>query len=267
MASEPRAWAEIEAVTLRHANACDWIVDEIGGARERLVERRDHVEHVTSSSEASAEYRQALGEAIDLVGELGVAVAAAAHAMRSYLRAAEPAAAAPAATSGSTRLAPGAVGPPSSGSTAPITARWRRADDVPPWVRTAARDFKDRPYGDGRLTRGVFQGKQIVSGRDRHLASDLDHDPLPAPPDTFYGHVESQVAAAMRSHDLRHGEVVLDNTPCGTRERDRDFPWVCEKILPSILPRGSTLTIWATRDSGRTWWRGDYTGTGERISR
>jgi hypothetical protein len=41
--------------------------------------------------------------------------------------------------------------------------------------------------------------------------------------------------------------------------------WACDKILPSILPQGSRLTVWVTRDGGRTWWRGTYVGTGERI--
>lgn len=39
------------------------------------------------------------------------------------------------------------------------------------------------------------------------------------------------------------------------------------RSLPAILPQGSRLRVWVTRDGGTTWWRRVYTGTGERITR
>jgi hypothetical protein len=82
---------------------------------------------------------------------------------------------------------------------------------------------------------------------------------------TFYQHAESKAAARMRQANLPEAEVVLDNTVCGTNERDRSYEWTCDRILPSILPSGARLMVWVTRDGGRTWWRSTYVGTGERI--
>jgi hypothetical protein len=39
----------------------------------------------------------------------------------------------------------------------------------------------------------------------------------------------------------------------------------CENILPAILPPGARLTVWVTSDSGRSWQRGVYVGTGEMV--
>jgi hypothetical protein len=56
-----------------------------------------------------------------------------------------------------------------------------------------------------------------------------------------------------------------DTITCGNRGFDRDWPMTCEKFLPSLLPAGGRLTVWATPDGGRTWWTKTYVGTGERI--
>jgi hypothetical protein len=143
-------------------------------------------------------------------------------------------------------------GPPPRGDVpttpAPIGQRWLRVDDVPPWVRSAARGFLTRPEGISRPTVSVFEGEQIVSGgRDRSIAADLDHDPLRGPPVTLYQHAEAKAAAL--------------------NPRDKDQDWACERILPSILPALSRLTVWVTRDGGVSWWRGVYHGTGGRIRR
>jgi hypothetical protein len=112
----------------------------------------------------------------------------------------------------------------------------------------------------------------IYSGREgKRISDDLDHSPLAGPPTVFDRHVESKVAARMRDEARGrpetppHAEVVLDNTTCGTNERDRNSPWTCHKVLPSILPRDSTLVVWTTCDGGRTFRRHAYHGTGERI--
>ncbi|WP_372446029.1 DddA-like double-stranded DNA deaminase toxin [Micromonospora humidisoli] len=70
--------------------------------------------------------------------------------------------------------------------------------------------------------------------------------------------------ASSRSPENK-GELVLNNTTCGTRDFDRDWPLTCDKLLPPVLPAGARLTVWATQDGGRTWWTTTYTGTGERV--
>jgi hypothetical protein len=161
---------------------------------------------------------------------------------------------------------------------------------VPASVRRAGAGFVPRPEGTNRPTLGQLTptagslptnpageqlsghpggqdlGRRLESGgRDRSLADDLRHDPLRGPPVTFYQHVEAKAAAAMRREQLRDAELVLDNTVCGSTDRDRSQPWACHAILPSILPLGARLRVWVTRDGGRTWWQTTYRGTGERI--
>lgn len=78
-------------------------------------------------------------------------------------------------------------------------------------------------------------------------------------------HVESHTAARMRRQGLSEGVLVLNNVTCGNRGFDNDWPATCDKLLPPILPAGSRLTVWATADSGQTWWTKTYVGTGEGI--
>lgn len=80
-------------------------------------------------------------------------------------------------------------------------------------------------------------------------------------PVTFYQHTESKAAARMRQRKIAAADLVIDNTVCGTNDNDQTHGWACDKILPA----GSRLTVWVTRDGGLTWWRGTYVGTGERI--
>ncbi len=83
----------------------------------------------------------------------------------------------------------------------------------------------------------------------------------------MWQHVESKVAAIIRREGTNEAELVINNIPCGnTREVSAAAnPYSCERILPAILPAGTRLTVWVTPDSGRTWLRGTYHGTGERI--
>lgn len=97
------------------------------------------------------------------------------------------------------------------------------------------------------------------------LVEDLHPFRLGGWPQTFFRHVEGHVAARMRREGMAEGEVVLNNIPCGNRGYDNDFPYTCEKLLRSVLPSGSRLTVWATQDGGQTWWHRTYVGTGERI--
>ncbi|MEO3742169.1 DddA-like double-stranded DNA deaminase toxin [Plantactinospora sp. B5E13] len=150
----------------------------------------------------------------------------------------------------------------------PVGPGWVRATVVPDRVRKIGGGFRSRPAGTNRPSAGVFRGSPLQSGgRDRSIAADLVHEPLRGPPVTFYQHVESKAAATMRRDNVTEADLVVDNTVCGTNQRDHDQEWSCAAVLPSILPHGSRLTVWVTRDSGRTWWRTTYLGTGERIRR
>ena len=137
---------------------------------------------------------------------------------------------------------------------------------MPDRIREAGGRFLPRQDGVNRPTTGIFRGLNLESGgRDQSIADDLEYDPLRGPPVTFYQHVESKVAALMRRGSIASADLVVDNTVCGTNQRDREHAWSCAAILPAILPLNARLTVWVTRDSGRTWWRTTYTGTGERI--
>jgi hypothetical protein len=152
----------------------------------------------------------------------------------------------------------------------PVGPDWAPVDPgtLPDSVRSCAGRLQARPAGSTRPTLGLFNGEEIFSGGgDRSLAADLDHDPLRGPPVTFYDHAESKAAARMRRTGSVEADLAVDNTVCGTNDRDQTYPWTCDKVLPAILPHGSRLRLWVTRDGGATWWHRVYTGTGERITR
>ncbi|WP_123607156.1 DddA-like double-stranded DNA deaminase toxin [Micromonospora sp. Llam0] len=156
----------------------------------------------------------------------------------------------------------------SSPTPAPAGAWWSPPETLPRHVAEAGSTFLPRPEGANRPTSGIYAGNQVESGgRDKSVAADLISDPLRGPPVTFYQHVESKVAAMMRRDGTAKGDLVLDNTVCGSNQRDQDHEWSCDKILPSIIPAGSELTVYTTRDQGKTWWKRTYVGTGERIIR
>jgi hypothetical protein len=145
-----------------------------------------------------------------------------------------------------------------------------RADPatLPDVVRAATGRLDPRPAGSTRPTQGLLNGEPVTSGGgDRSLAADLDHDPLRGPPVTFYDHAEAKAAAHMRWTGSSECDLAIDNTVCGTNDRDRSYTWTCDKVLPAILPGGSRLRVWVTRDGGHSWWHRIYTGTGERITR
>lgn len=150
----------------------------------------------------------------------------------------------------------------------PADPAWMRVDpaDLPDTIRRAIGRFEPRPAGSTRPTAGLLNDEAVTSGGgDRSLAADLVHDPLRGPPVTFYDHVESKAAAHLRRTGATEADLAIDNTVCGTNDRDRSYPWTCDRILPAILPSGSRLRLWVTRDGGHSWWHRTYTGTGERI--
>lgn len=152
----------------------------------------------------------------------------------------------------------------------PADPVWVRVDPaaLPATLRRAIGRFEPRPAGSTRPTAGLLNDEAVTSGGgDRSLAADLVHDPLRGPPVTFYDHVESKAAAHLRRTGAAEADLAIDNTVCGTNDRDRSYSWTCDRVLPAILPSGSRLRLWVTRDGGHTWWHRTYTGTGERIRR
>ncbi|WP_231399231.1 DddA-like double-stranded DNA deaminase toxin [Longispora fulva] len=146
---------------------------------------------------------------------------------------------------------------------------WDRPTHIPAHVRASADASHFTPRSQGGLPRptvAVFRGQELLSNRpDPAIAADLRWEPFPRPNDALYVHAETKVAAIMRSESLTEAEITIDNTVCGTRDFDRDKAWTCDKVLPSIMPPKSRLTVWATDDGGKMWARGVYVGTGERI--
>ncbi|WCN79666.1 MULTISPECIES: DddA-like double-stranded DNA deaminase toxin [Micromonospora] len=114
-------------------------------------------------------------------------------------------------------------------------------------------DFSAEP--DGRL-----RSRQIRVGR--LPAAGVGLKP-PLAQAIVMDHAEAQAAAELR----RPGSpsevtLVLNHTPCDDPIR----PLVCEKILATILPQGTRLTVFLT-DGDRTWLHKLYVGTGEGIRR
>jgi len=160
--------------------------------------------------------------------------------------------------------------PPAAG---PVTARWVRASRPPEWVDTGGVRFAPRAPVDGRVTSGILTGGSIEGeslssgGHDKALADDLDLPRLRdgTPPAVVYRHVEGQAAARLRRSSVNRAELAIDNTMCGSNERDFSAPFTCERLLASIMPAGSQLRVWSTSDGGYSWWLAVFTGTGERI--
>jgi hypothetical protein len=124
----------------------------------------------------------------------------------------------------------------------------------------------------------------MSGSKDKSLADDLNVPRLRdgTPPAVTYKHAEGNAARRMRDQARRQqeehggqgktdsdqpleGNLALDNTMCGSRPYDQDWPLTCEKILESILPAGSRLDVWITCDGGLTWWHSVFIGTGDRI--
>ena len=158
----------------------------------------------------------------------------------------------------------------------PVVAGWERieAPDTPQRVREAAREFQPRVGGQPRETTAIYDGRTLVSGgRQRELANDLAYErsprpggrPYPQAPNVLYEHPEMKVAADMRRRGLTSVEVVVDNSMCGTREFDGEYPLSCDKLLPGAMPAGSQMTLWATVDGGRNFYRRTIIGTGSLI--
>ncbi|MFI7607744.1 DddA-like double-stranded DNA deaminase toxin [Micromonospora sp. NPDC049366] len=171
--------------------------------------------------------------------------------------------------------------PPTSQPLQPVTPGWTQVPGqaAPQHVRTAAQDFQPRYSGEPRPTTASYNGQTITSGGgQRHLADDLAHErlrrddgrPYPQAPNVLFEHPEMKVAADLREQLRRNGtvadaEVVVDNSMCGTRPFDQNYPLTCDKLLADTMPAGSRMTVWSTLDGGATFYQNVITGTGRLI--
>jgi nucleic acid/nucleotide deaminase of polymorphic system toxin len=121
----------------------------------------------------------------------------------------------------------------------PVAPEWRQPSEAPEHVRAAGTRLRPRVAGERRPTVGVWQDELIHSGgRDASIAADVDHDPMSRPPVALWQHVESKVAARMRRGRLRHAEVIMDNTVCGSNPHDIDYPWGANVSCRRSCPPG-----------------------------
>jgi len=109
---------------------------------------------------------------------------------------------------------------------------------------------------DEHVTTGLFydeDGHQhdFVSGRDDDAdrAVDIGRDAGVFPDrghPVVVDHVEIKVAAAMRNADVLGGVLVINNSggPCGLIGGSEVQPVSCRALVPELLPRGATLTVW-----------------------
>jgi hypothetical protein len=74
-------------------------------------------------------------------------------------------------------------------------------------------------------------------------------------------HIEGHAAAVMRQHQLKEAVLYINIPPCGTEDRSE---WRCDVNIAKILPSGSTLRVWVTRQNGAVS-RFVYRGTGEAV--
>lgn len=118
---------------------------------------------------------------------------------------------------------------------------------------TVIHDAQFAAEPDGRLrSRQIWVGKRLAAGlgliRPTSLATIMDH-------------VEPQAAAIMRRPGApKHAMLVINQRPCDAPRR----PLMCEKLLPHILPAGSTLTVYLSDGTSTRFYK-TYTGTGRDI--
>lgn len=72
---------------------------------------------------------------------------------------------------------------------------------------------------------------------------------------TVLNHAEGHAAALMRTRELKHTTLYINNEPCSTP------PYGCERVLPRIIPKGSTMTVYGPNGYARV-----YQGTGEGLT-
>lgn len=68
-----------------------------------------------------------------------------------------------------------------------------------------------------------------------------------------------------QARQVRHMDVVIDNSVCGSRDFDQHGYLTCDRLLPGAIPAGDTMTVWGSVDGGQTFFRKTFTGTGGLI--
>ena len=244
----------------------------IGAARERYDQVTGLLAAITDGTD-SADVSVALAALADSQQKLDnarAAVAASTREMQQYLH---DIGASPGLSS-----APAAPQPPEPTPTSQIPVHVRRAAARLPNRRA---DGESDARGEPRMpTAGIAlddnAGYQpicdtIVSGRGPgSRAPGLDRRQRWG---NSLDHVESHTAARMRANrTLRRVTLILNNRPCGPDQRvynARTGEWeprryTCDELLPSMLPRGTELTVWVRQAGHLRFWR-RYTGTGEGV--
>jgi hypothetical protein len=119
---------------------------------------------------------------------------------------------------------------------------------------TVVRDAQFAAEPDGRLrSRQIWVGRRLAAGLDLIRPTSLA---------TIMDHVEPQAAAIMRRPGApKHAALVLNQQPCDAPRR----PLMCEKLLPHILPAGSTLAVYLSDGTSTRFYK-TYTGTGRDIA-
>src|SRR6266511_4491138 len=110
---------------------------------------------------------------------------------------------------------------------------------------------RTHPWTDGYLIRGdgtIVTGGPIASGDKGPGKGWPGLDPTIRCGWPAAQHVEGHMAALMRANRrLRTMILVLNNPPC----RPERYPGTsCEELLEKILPRGTTLDVYATAADG-----------------
>jgi hypothetical protein len=112
-----------------------------------------------------------------------------------------------------------------------------------------------------RDLRSPMTGIVTIDGREMGELGATRHDPwaeqarermtalgiLPYVIDALYNHVEVKVVMAMIAMGARHGEVTINNSPCGSQPYP---PFGCHQQLAELLPAGRTLTVYGTTADG-----------------
>ena len=126
---------------------------------------------------------------------------------------------------------------PSSATASPVPASRIDAlrSELPPPVqpRTGAKTHGRWVTPDGRV-REITSGDDI-DAKDAWTALVNEGYPLPGQP-WVASHAEMKVAAHMRNNDIKHAELLINNTPCL-------LDLGCESLIGVVLPAGSSLTV------------------------
>jgi len=115
---------------------------------------------------------------------------------------------------------------------------------------------KDKDPTDGTLTTiGGEKIEDVTSGKGGPAAGGAGLRPPFSQMWTVLNHAEGHAAAIMRTRKLKNTTLYVNNEPCDTS------PYGCERVLPRILPKGSTMTVYGPNGYVRV-----YEGTGEGLA-